>query len=55
MNYSFKIPYYKGIGSIALKENPIIRQFVTLEIQALTIEELRDAKKLKYPVVFKEN
>ena len=48
------VPYYKGIGIIATK-NPVIRQFALLEIQALTVKELRDAKKLGYEITFKEN
>ena len=52
ISYKFTIPYYKGIGTIATK-NPIIRQFAMLEIQALTVKEIRDAVKLGYSVVFK--
>ena len=47
------VPFYKGIGSISTK-NPIVRQFAMLTIQALSIEEVKTAHKLGYPVTFKE-
>ena len=53
LEYSTSIPYYRGIGTIATK-NPIVRQFAMLTIQALSIEEVKTAHKLGYPVTFKE-
>ena len=49
MKYKFMIPYYRGVGVIATK-NPIVKEFKWLEIQALSVSELREAVQLGYLV-----
>ena len=53
INAIFYNPYYRGIGTIATK-NPLIRQFALMDIQALSLKELRTARKLGYPITRKK-
>ena len=54
VQFKLSVPYYTGTALLGLKDS-IVKQLVRVQIQALKIEELRDAKKHKRVVVFKRD
>ena len=52
VQFKLSVPYYTGTALLGLKDS-IVKQLVRVQIQALKIEELRDAKNHKRVVVFK--